>query len=217
MSRTIVVATRNPGKVAELQRLLAGLDLRLIDLAAAGVTRDLVEQGATFAANAIAKAEQARDLTGLPALADDSGLCVDALGGAPGVQSARYGGPGLSDGERVDRLLAALAGVPPDARRARFVCVLALAEPGRATATTTGVLEGVIADQPRGSGGFGYDPVFLVPALGRTLAEVAPEVKNRLSHRARAARAMREVLAARWPPAGAEPATADRGLGPDRR
>ena len=194
MSTNLVVATRNPGKIAELARLLDGLDIRLLSLAEAGVTEDLPEEGATFAANAVGKAERAAALTGRPALADDSGLCVDALDGAPGVYSARFGGPGLTDEQRVARLLAALTGVPPERRTARFVCVAALARPGRPTLTTSGTVEGVIAERPAGSGGFGYDPVFYVPALDATLAEVTPDVKDGLSHRGQAVRAMRRQL-----------------------
>jgi XTP/dITP diphosphohydrolase len=193
--RELVVATRNAGKIAELAELLDGLGLRLVGLDAAGVAEDLPETGDTFAANAVEKAEYVRDRTGRPALADDSGLCVAALGGGPGVYSARYGGPGLTDQQRVERLLAALAGVPPAARAASFVCVLALARPGRPTLTVEGRVDGVIAAAPAGSGGFGYDPVFFLPELGLTMAQVAPEVKNRISHRARAVRAMRALIA----------------------
>jgi XTP/dITP diphosphohydrolase len=191
----VVVATRNRGKVAELARLFDGLGLTLLDLNAAGVTAELAETGTTFQANAIQKAEQARDLTGRPALADDSGLSVDALGGGPGVYSARYGGPGLSDRQRLELLLAELNGVPPERRSARFICVLALARPGRPTLTVEGRVEGRIATAPAGSGGFGYDPIFLLPELGRTTAELTPEAKDALSHRGRAAARMRAVLA----------------------
>jgi XTP/dITP diphosphohydrolase len=194
MTTSLVVATRNRGKVAELERLLAGLDLTLLSLDQAGVTEELAETGDTFTANAIQKAERTRDLTGLAALADDSGLCVEALDGAPGVYSARYGGPGRSDQERVSLLLAALDGVPSERRGARFVSVLALARPGAPTLTVEGTVAGVIATRPAGTGGFGYDPVFSIPDLAATMAEVPAEVKNTISHRARAARAMRPLL-----------------------
>lgn len=191
----VVVATRNAGKVAELARLFDELGLTLLDLDAAGVTVDLAETGTTFQANAVQKAEQARDLTGRPALADDSGLCVDALAGAPGVYSARYGGPGLSDRQRLELLLTELVGVPPERRSARFICVLALARLGRPTLTVEGRVEGRITAAPAGSGGFGYDPIFLLPELGQTTAELAPEAKDALSHRGRAAARLRAVLA----------------------
>jgi XTP/dITP diphosphohydrolase len=192
---TLVVATRNAGKLVELRELLGGLDLTLIDLTAAGVAEDLIETGDTFAANAIQKAERARDLTGCPVLADDSGLCVEALNGAPGVLSARYGGPGLDDGGRVRRLLVALDEVPTAPRDARFVCVLALARPGQPTLTVTGEVTGTIASAPRGCHGFGYDPIFFLPERGVTMAELDPTIKNRISHRGRAVAALRPVLA----------------------
>lgn len=193
--RELVVATRNRGKVAELAELLGDLGPRLVDLAAAGVAEAVPETGDTFVANAIQKAEYVRDRTGRPALADDSGLSVAALGGAPGVYSARYGGPGLSDADRVARLLKALETAPAGARAASFVCVLALARPGRPTLTVEGRVDGEIAAAPAGTGGFGYDPVFFVPSEGMTMAQLAPEVKNRLSHRARAVDALRALLA----------------------
>jgi XTP/dITP diphosphohydrolase len=127
-------------------------------------------------------------------LADDSGLEVDALGGAPGVLSARFGGPGKTDAERCNLLLDKLIGIPPERRRARFRCVIALAEPGGRVHVAEGTCEGRIAAEPRGVQGFGYDPVFEVPALGKTLAEVEPEIKNRLSHRSRAVAKMRAIL-----------------------
>lgn len=192
--RELVIATRNPGKVAELGRLLDGLDLRLLSLDQAGVREELSETGDTFAANAVAKAEQACRLSGRPSLADDSGLCVDALGGAPGVQTARYGGPGLTSEQRVNRLLGALRGIQGPARAAHFECVIALARPDAVTLTTTGTLHGLIAEQPTGRGGFGYDPIFYLPELGATLAELPPAQKDSLSHRGRAVAALRRLL-----------------------
>ncbi|MCC6626673.1 MAG: XTP/dITP diphosphatase [Chloroflexi bacterium] len=190
----LIVASRNAGKIAELAALLSGLDLRLISLQQAGVTDEAPETGDTFTANAVEKAEYVCRQTGRAALADDSGLCVDALGGAPGVYSARFGGPGLTDADRVQRLLAALVGVPAERRQARFACVLALARPGRATLTVDGQVEGSIAAAPAGAGGFGYDPIFYLPERGQTMAEAPPEVKNAISHRARAARAMHDLI-----------------------
>jgi XTP/dITP diphosphohydrolase len=153
------------------------------------------ETGATYRDNAILKARAAARLTGSPAVADDSGLEVDALGGAPGLLSARYGGPGLDDAGRCARLLAELRDVPEARRTARFRCVLALVEPGGREQVVEGVAEGRIAEAPRGRGGFGYDPVFYYPPLGRTFAELTDAEKAEVSHRGRAARALRRLLA----------------------
>lgn len=190
MPQSLLVATRNPGKIRELRRLLINLPVQLLSLDEAGVMVELSETGTTFAENAIEKAEQARDLTGLLTLAEDSGLCVDALHGAPGVYSARYGGPGLTDRQRLELLLKELDGVPAAQRSAQFVAVAALARPGQATITTTGSIAGVITDHPIGNGGFGYDPIFLVPELGTTTAALTDERKNLISHRGRAIEAM---------------------------
>jgi XTP/dITP diphosphohydrolase len=155
----------------------------------------LPSEGETsYADNARAKARAAARITGLPALGDDSGLEVDALGGAPGVTSARYGGPGLDDAGRCRALLAALAGVPAERRTARFRCLIALAEPGGREALVEGVAEGVILTEPRGAGGFGYDPLFYHPPLGATFAELTEARKQRASHRGRALERAREVL-----------------------
>jgi XTP/dITP diphosphohydrolase len=160
------------------------------------------EGEASYAANALAKARAVAAATGLPTLADDSGLEVDALGGRPGVRSARYGGPGLTDAERCRRLLDELAGVPPERRTARFRAVIALVDPARGReATVEGVAEGRILEAPRGAGGFGYDPVFSYPPLGATFAELPPEVKNRVSHRGQALARARGVLEG-WRAAG---------------
>lgn len=188
---TLLLATNNPGKVAELRALLAAhLDLSRLTLL---TPRDwplplpaVDETGATFLENACLKARALAEATGMPALADDSGLCVDALGGAPGVHSARWAGAEASEEDRNTRLLTALAAVPPEARTARFVCVVALAMPSGETHLAEGVCEGQILNVPRGADGFGYDPLFLLPELGCTMAELPPEQKNVLSHRARA-------------------------------
>lgn len=203
MTRPLVFATRNPGKLVELRQLLAGLDVLGIPEAAARLGREIpeVEEDAdTFTGNAIKKAREVAAATGLPALADDSGLEVDALGGAPGVWSARYAGPGASDAANNAKLLAALHGVPADRRTARFRAVLALADPagplGAAALTADGTCEGIVLDAPRGTGGFGYDPLFLVPALGQTFAELGVGPKGELSHRARAMLAIKPKLIA---------------------
>lgn len=150
--------------------------------------------GADYTRNAILKAIEASRTSGLPALADDSGLEVDALDGRPGVMSARYGGADITDRQRIDLLLSELQGVPDERRTARFRCVVAIALPTGEVHTSEGVLEGRIANAPRGESGFGYDPVFLLPDRGLTLAEVSPEVKNTISHRARAVRAAADLL-----------------------
>jgi XTP/dITP diphosphohydrolase len=188
----LVLATGNPGKTAELVRLLAGwgsVEVRsLVDHPTVTLPE---ETGATYEANAVLKARAVAAATGLPALADDSGLEVDALGGAPGVTSARYG---ASDAERVARLLAALGGRPPAERTARFRCVVVLAWPDGRVVTAEGACEGTIADAPSGTGGFGYDPVFVSTELGRTFAEATRDKKARVSHRARALRALAAKL-----------------------
>jgi XTP/dITP diphosphohydrolase len=152
------------------------------------------ETGQTYAENALVKARTAARLTGALALGDDSGLEVDALGGAPGLHTARFGGPWLTDRGRCELLLERLRDVPPGRRTARFRCVIALAGPARGEQVVEGVVEGVIAEEPRGSGGFGYDPVFFYPPLGRTFGEISDEDKQRVSHRGKALAAPRRLL-----------------------
>jgi XTP/dITP diphosphohydrolase len=199
--RPLVFATRNKGKLVELRQLLDGLAVLSIDEAAQRIGRaipEVVEDAETFAGNARKKAHEVSAATGLPALADDSGLEVDALGGAPGVYSARYAGEGKGDAANNAKLLEALAGVPADRRTARFRASLALADVhgplGDATITADGVCEGVILDAPRGTGGFGYDPLFFSPELSQTFAEAGVGTKSHLSHRARAMQAIRPQL-----------------------
>ena len=183
----LLVATNNLGKVREYEELLAGLPFEVTFPAQEGIALEVEESGATFEENARLKALAYARASGLPTLADDSGLEVDALGGAPGVRSARYAGPGASDVDRYQKLLDALAGVPEDQRTARFCCVVALAWPDGTVHTAEGRCEGQIGWAPRGEHGFGYDPVFIVDGFGGlTMAELEPEVKNRISHRARA-------------------------------
>jgi XTP/dITP diphosphohydrolase len=193
----LVVATRNRNKVRELAPLCAGLDVTLVALADLPALPEVVEDGATFAANAAKKARAIAALTGLPVLADDSGLEVDALDGAPGVRSARFAGAGHDDRANNARLLEALAGVPPERRTARFRCAMALADRWEDTLLVReGACEGVILTAPRGESGFGYDPLFLYPPLGRTFAELGVAEKNELSHRARAVAALLPELRA---------------------
>lgn len=186
--RPLVLATNNAGKVRELRRLLAGCGWAPVTPQELGVTIEVAETGATYAENATLKAQAYANATGEAALADDSGLEVDALGGAPGPLSARYGGPALDDGGRWRALLAALAGVPPGKRTARYRAVVAVALPEESVTLFEGLQEGSIACAPAGSGGFGYDPVFLVTS-GRTAADLTPEEKDALSHRGIAVRA----------------------------
>ena len=183
--RTIVLATTNPGKVREFRALLAGLQVRVAGLDEVGLAAPQ-ETGTTFAENAALKARHAAEGSGLLAVADDSGLEVDALGGAPGVYSARWAGEGADDEANRRRLIRELAVVPDGARGARFRCAIAIAVPGGATEIVEGECEGKVVTEPRGGGGFGYDPLFLLPERGQTMAELAPAEKNAISHRARA-------------------------------
>lgn len=190
--QTIVLATANEGKIREYRQLLAELPVRIVGLHDVGLTSP-PETGATFAANAVLKARHAAEGSGLVALADDSGLEVDALDGAPGLYSARYAGPGATDQANRRQLIAALANVPADRRTGRFRCALAIAQPrgdGRVpealVSVVEGSCEGLVIDEPRGIGGFGYDPLFLLPERGVTMAELDPVEKNAISHRGRA-------------------------------
>ncbi len=186
----LLLATRNPGKLREIRALAADLPARWHTLDEFPDVADVEETGTTFAENARLKARHYAAATGLPTLADDSGLAVDVLGGAPGVQSARYAGHPRDDAANNRKLIAALAGVPLARRTARFCCAMALVRDGHVIAETTGEFPGLIQDQPRGHNGFGYDPHFLVPDLGLTLAELTPVEKNARSHRGQALRAM---------------------------
>lgn len=190
----LLVATNNPGKVREYEALLKGLPLTLTYPAQEGIDIEVEETGRTFAENARLKAVAYARASGLLTLADDSGLEVDALGGEPGTRSARYAGQGASDEDRYRLLLSKLEGVPWEQRMARFRCVIAVATPQGEVHTAEGTCEGVIAFEPKGEHGFGYDPVFYVPEHGQTMAELEPEVKNRISHRARAAEGMQRIL-----------------------
>jgi XTP/dITP diphosphohydrolase len=190
----IVLATHNAGKRLEWVELLAGLNIDIVLPEEIGISSEVDETGTTYIENAFLKAHALADASGLPALADDSGLEVDALDGAPGIHSARFH-PG-SDEVRYLALLKAIDGVPVEARGARFRCVAALVLPDGRELSTEGVCEGRIETAPSGEGGFGYDPVFFVPEAGITMAELTAAEKNRISHRARAAQAMRPILAA---------------------
>lgn len=194
----VVVATRNKGKLREIVPLLAEYDLgfELVTIDEIAPEAELREDALTFEGNALAKARQAAAATGLPALADDSGLEVDALGGAPGVRSARYAGVGATDDANNAKLIEALRDVPASRRGARYRCVAVFVDPARGVELArAGACEGTILSAPRGTGGFGYDPLFEVPGRGITMAEIALDEKNRLSHRAAAFRALARALA----------------------
>jgi XTP/dITP diphosphohydrolase len=191
----VVLASGNAGKVREFNQLLAGAHIEVVPQSSFGVP-EAEETGLTFVENAILKARNAARHTGLPAVADDSGIEVDALNGAPGIYSARYAGPGASDEENLYKLLAALEGLPDERRGARFQCVIAYLRHAEdpTPLICQGTWEGWILAAPRGANGFGYDPVFYVPDEGVSSAELAPETKNRLSHRGQALRRFLEGL-----------------------
>jgi XTP/dITP diphosphohydrolase len=190
--RKIVIATRNAGKIVEIRTILQTISWEVIPIAEIVPDFSVVEDGHTYAENAIKKARAAAQLTHTAALADDSGLEVDALDGAPGVFSARFGGNGLSQAEKNALLLRKLQHT--DLRSARFRCVIAVVLPDGTAHTTEGVCEGHIGHEPKGSNGFGYDPVFVLPEYDRTMAELEPAVKNRISHRAKALANLPTVL-----------------------
>ena len=190
--KRIIIATSNEGKMKEFRRLLAHKNVEILSMHEAGIDIDIDENGTTFEENAAKKAEAIMRATGRATIADDSGLCVDYLDGAPGIYTARYAGENAGDGENLDKLLRALEGVPPQERTARFVCVIALAEPGKETRFFRGECRGRITQVKKGEGGFGYDPVFYTDQYARTLAELEPYIKNAISHRSAALRAFRD-------------------------
>lgn len=192
--RRLLLATGNAGKVREIRRALEGLDLAVVGLDEAPPAPAPAERGRTFAANARAKVLYYSRLWPGPVLAEDSGLEIEALDGAPGVRSARFSAPRPSDAKNNRKVLRLLAGVPPRGRRARFVCVMALAAGGRVVAEFRGQVRGRIAVAPRGENGFGYDPLFYYAPLRKTFAELLPDVKNGVSHRGRAVRKLRAFL-----------------------
>lgn len=191
---SLLVATNNPGKQREYEQLLAPLKLVLCTPQDLRLSVTARETGSTYAENARIKALHYLQASGLLTLADDSGLEVDALGGKPGLHSARYAGPGAGDADRYRLLLQELDGVPWEERTARFRCVLMLAVPGGKIHSTEGTCDGLIAIEPQGEHGFGYDPIFRLPQYEKTMAQLPPEVKNRISHRARAVQEMLPIL-----------------------
>ena len=193
MEHKIVFATSNAGKMREIREILKDLGAEILSMKEAGVDVDIVEDGDTFAANALIKAKAVWEKTGGIVLADDSGLVIDALNGEPGVYSARYGGPDcISDSDRIDYLLKKLENVPEGKRTAKFVSVITLVTPDGKEIVARGECPGHILFERHGNGGFGYDPVFFAEDAGCTFAELAPEQKNQVSHRARALRAFVE-------------------------
>lgn len=195
MNQRIVLATGNQGKVKELQRMLAPFHYDVIPQSEFAVT-EVAETGTTFVENAIIKARHAAMETGLAAIADDSGLAVDFLKGAPGVNSARYAGNNASDQDNIDKLLACLKGVPPEKRAARFLCVLVFMRSADdpTPIVCQGEWHGQIASEQTGQQGFGYDPIFWVSENSRTAAQLEPEIKNQLSHRAKALRLLVQAM-----------------------
>lgn len=190
----LLLATNNEGKAREYRSLLEGVPFELVTPAEVGISTEVVEVGKSFEENARLKATTLAAESRLLALADDSGLEVEALGGEPGTLSARYAGEGASDEYRASYLLTKLEGVPQERRTARFRCVIAIATPEGEVELCSGECDGVIAFAPSGEGGFGYDPIFYLPEMGKTMAELSPETKNRISHRGRAAAKARELL-----------------------
>ncbi|MGH9748887.1 MAG: RdgB/HAM1 family non-canonical purine NTP pyrophosphatase [Candidatus Polarisedimenticolia bacterium] len=191
---TFLLATSSPGKAREIARMLAGRGFAFVSLAEAGIREPFPEDGATYEENAAGKARHYARLAGRPAIADDSGIEVEALGGRPGLYSARYGGHGPDDAGRNRRLLEELRGVPEEKRRARYIAVAAVARPDGGTRTFRGACDGRITLEARGSGGFGYDPIFLAGGTGATFAELDRGVKDRISHRGRAFALLLEFL-----------------------
>ena len=190
----LVLATQNAGKLAEFREMLVDLPYEIVSLASYPNLPEIEETGATFAENAALKAETVAAATGELSLADDSGLEVDVLNGRPGIFSARYAGIHAGDEANNIKLLAELAGIPHGQRTARFRAVIAIAQPGRQTEFAEGVCEGFIVFSPQGTGGFGYDPLFFVPQAKKTFAQMTPQEKNSISHRARAMAQATEVL-----------------------
>jgi XTP/dITP diphosphohydrolase len=188
----LLAATNNKGKIKEIREILSDLGIMVITPQEAGLSLEVEETGTTFEENAALKARAWSKASGMPSLADDSGLCVDALGGKPGIMSARFAGVGASDEDNIALLLSSLKGVRE--RSARFVCVAALALPAGRVISGEGRYEGVIIDTPMGSEGFGYDPVFFDPQMGKTLAQMSPEEKNARSHRRHALDRLKEKL-----------------------
>lgn len=198
MLQDVIVATNNQGKISEIQHILKHAACRILPISQIDPSFSVIEDGMSYAENAIKKARHASSLTGKIAIADDSGLEVDALGGAPGIYSARFGGEALPFPEKIALLLQQLQGV--EQRTARFRCVIAVAFPDVTAETCEGACEGLIACEPRGTYGFGFDPIFWLPEYEKTMAELAPNIKNTISHRGKALRQLPRVLGSAFLP-----------------
>ena len=192
--RELVVATENPGKLREIKESLKGIEVKILSLTDLPPRAPIEEDGITFRENAFKKARVVAHHTGRLSIADDSGLEVDQLGGAPGVHSARFAGVDASDTDNNRKLLQCLEGIPSSQRRAVFRCVIAVVDPKGRETWVEGTCSGVIGEKERGTQGFGYDPLFIIPELGKTLAELPLEEKNRISHRGKALAALKKVL-----------------------
>ena len=190
----LIIATGNEDKVREIDEILEGTGFEAISMKQAGFNPDIVEDGTTFEENALKKAMAVHELSGEYVMADDSGLCIDALDGAPGIYSARFCGEDSTYEEKFRKIFEMLADVPEDKRTAQFVCAIAVVKPDGTSFTVRGECRGVLHEKPMGENGFGYDPIFYVPEFGMTTAQMEPEVKNSISHRGRALRAMVEKL-----------------------
>ncbi|MFA5374399.1 MAG: XTP/dITP diphosphatase [Dehalococcoidia bacterium] len=190
----ILLATNNRAKVREYDRLLKGIPYRIVSLEDVNISEQVEETGASFEENATLKAKRYAELSGLTTIADDSGLEVDALGGEPGVRSARYAGEGVSDKERIDFLLKKIVDVPWEKRQAKFRCVIAIAYPDGKVQTCHGQCNGILTFAPLGENGFGYDPIFYLPDLHKTMAELSMSEKNDVSHRGKATEEARKML-----------------------
>jgi XTP/dITP diphosphohydrolase len=195
----LIIATNNPGKVREIKDILAGRFDKIVSLKDEGLIIDVMEDGVTFEENAVKKAREVARLTDSWALADDSGLCVDYLDGAPGVYSARFAGEKATDAMNNEKLLRLMKDSPEAGRGAHYACCMALSSPGGETVTAYGEVYGEIVFTPRGTNGFGYDPIFYMKEYGKTMAELAPEIKNGISHRYRALKALEERLQVKKP------------------
>jgi XTP/dITP diphosphohydrolase len=191
----LLIATNNKGKMREIRQILAGLNMTAVSLAEAGVSGDPVEDADTFEGNAIKKAQYFANATSLPTIADDSGLCVDALDGAPGVYSARYAGPDATDADNIKLMLKNLANVPDEKRTAHFACAMVCVRADGKVLATQGRANGTILRKPRGENGFGYDPIFYVEKFDKTFAQLPAETKHSISHRGKALRKLVEGLA----------------------